>query len=167
MVLVLTFQEILTPQARSAGWRRTHAKKLLPLPASWGSGLIEWMPYFGLTHCSTAWASGESGGQGACLVGTVGRGGSGITEAQTCRAGKDPLVLHTHLMNRENEVMTGTGLCSCTLRSVAGNAGNGSGIWGGDLLFFLPNSLVSSSLSCRELLLMTPSCPFCGDGTSA
>lgn len=166
MVSVLTFREILTPQARSAGWRRTHVKKLLPLPASWGSGLTEWMPYFGLTHCSTAWATGESGGQGACLVGTVGRGGSGITETRTCRAGRDPLVLHTHLMNHESEVMIGTGLCSCTLRSVAGNAGKGSGIWGGDRLFFPPNSLVSPSLSCRELL-MTPSCPFPGDGPSA
>ena len=136
MVSVLAFEEILTPQARSAGWRCTHTKKLLPLPALWGSGLIDWMPYFGLTHCSTAWASGESGGPGACLVGTVGRVGSGVTEARTCRARKDPLVLHTHLMNRGSEVMTGMGLCSCTLCSVAGNAGNGSGICGGELLFF-------------------------------
>lgn len=152
MVSVLTFREILTPQARSAGWRRTHVKKLLPLPASWGSGLTEWTPCFGLTHCSTAWATGESGGQGACLVGTEGRGGSGITEARTCRAGRDPLVLHTRLMNHESEVMTGTGFCCALWLGMPGKDQES----GEEIGFFPLLTLWFPRPSAVELL-MTPS----------
>ena len=58
-------------------------------------------------------------------------------EVWTCRARKDPLALHTQLMNQESKVVAGVDLCSCTLHSVAENVGDGSGIWAGDLLVFL------------------------------
>ena len=71
-------------------------------------------------------------GAGGCLAGTLGRSGSGLTEAWESRAGEEL----SHPWFRRPILGAGTGLCSCT-PSRGWNAVDNVGLWGGDLLVFL------------------------------
>lgn len=108
------------------------------LPASWGSGLTEGRPYFGLTGSSTAWASGETGGRGlpGGNFGGKWKWTHGSLGEQSWRGTQPPLVPQAHFRSRDTEAAEGTGLCSCT-PSCGWNAVDDVGLWGGDLLVFL------------------------------
>lgn len=160
MVSVLTFQEILTPQARSAGWRRTDAKKLLALPASWGLSPIRWRPYFGLTGPSSAWAARLElwGGW---------KWNQRSWEGRASKESSSPSVPHARLMHMETEAAEGVCPFCRTLCPVAGNARDDLGLWGGELLVFLRAGWRAHPPGAAALLLMAPSCPFPGSNFPA